>query len=93
LECLREVPGRDHFEVETRDQLVNGLGLPQVRRQDLRGESRRSEASADLSLTRGCLNSNGPMPVNSCRGGNWRLLTTSRLPLESTRLEYRSKNS
>lgn len=38
LECLQEVPGRDPFEVEPGDQLLNALGPSQVRRQDLRGE-------------------------------------------------------
>jgi hypothetical protein len=40
LQGLGEVAGADALEVQPRDQLLDGLRLPQVRRQDLRAEPR-----------------------------------------------------
>jgi hypothetical protein len=67
LESLGEVAGADPLEVEPGDQTLQAPRLPQIRRQDRRGEGRSS--SGRRSRTRGCLTSMGPTPVWMARSG------------------------
>jgi len=80
-----ELPGRDAFQVEPRQQLLDVPGAAQVGRQHRRGETDAIALIVCAAVAHpGRRTSIGPIPVGSDRCGAWPWRTTRRRPSSST---------
>ena len=68
---LFEGPGRDALQVKDREQCIEALRAPRIRRKDrgCEADAFGSSAPASRSRTRGWRTATGPMPVMTSRSG------------------------